>query len=71
MAYAANQTAVASASGRGLSTLFADLVARFERHRKFRQTFAELNTLTDRELADLGMNRSMLRRVAMEAAAEH
>ncbi|MEP2530811.1 DUF1127 domain-containing protein [Shimia sp.] len=71
MAYAANQNAVAPAIGRSLSTIYNELVARFQRNRKFRQTFNELNTLSDAELADLGLNRSMIRRVALEATSEH
>ncbi|WP_299140365.1 DUF1127 domain-containing protein [uncultured Tateyamaria sp.] len=51
-------------------------VARFfeaaaERHatrRVYRTTLDELNTLTNRELADLGMHRSELKRVAWESA---
>ncbi len=34
----------------------------------YRQTLRELNALTNRELTDLGLNRTMLTRVAMEAA---
>ena len=71
MAYATTHTTLAPASGRSLSTLFADLVARYERHRKFRQTVLELQSLSDRELADLGMTRSMIRRIALEAVSEH
>ncbi|WP_299370509.1 DUF1127 domain-containing protein [uncultured Tateyamaria sp.] len=51
-------------------------VARFletaaERHaqrRVYRTTLDELNTLTNRELADLGMHRSELKRIAWESA---
>jgi len=38
------------------------------RRRVYRTTLMELNALSNRELADLGMNRSELRRVAYEAA---
>ncbi len=34
----------------------------------YRQTLRELNALTNRELNDLGLNRTMLTRIAMEAA---
>jgi uncharacterized protein YjiS (DUF1127 family) len=53
-----------------------DTVARFlrnaaERHatrRVYQTTLDELNALSNRELADLGMHRSELKRVAWEAA---
>jgi len=42
--------------------------ARFTQYRMYRKTLDELATLTRRELADLGLNRSMLKNVAREAA---
>ncbi|EGJ20554.1 hypothetical protein RSWS8N_00710 [Cereibacter sphaeroides WS8N] len=36
--------------------------------RIYRQTVRELNSLTTRELSDLGIHRSMITRIAMEAA---
>lgn len=39
-----------------------------ERRRVFKQTVRELQALSNRELADLGMHRSMITRVANEAA---
>ncbi|GAA5067166.1 DUF1127 domain-containing protein [Roseibacterium beibuensis] len=36
--------------------------------RLYRRTLAELQGLSGRELADLGLNRSILRRAALEAA---
>ncbi len=42
---------------------------RFQVRRKaYRQTFKELNALSQRELRDLGLNRSMIRGLAKEAA---
>lgn len=43
---------------------------RFARHRRFRRTLNELSALSNRDLADLGLNRSMLKRVAYQAAYE-
>ena len=37
-------------------------------YREFRRTYDELAALSDRELADLGLNRSMLVQIAHEAA---
>jgi uncharacterized protein YjiS (DUF1127 family) len=38
------------------------------RRRMFSQTARELNALTDRELADLGIQRADIRQIAIEAA---
>ncbi len=58
----------------GLSARFtafsADLRARLARRAAFRTTLRELSALSDRELADLGLNRSVIRRVAYQAAYE-
>jgi uncharacterized protein YjiS (DUF1127 family) len=69
MAFAANIT---SARGNGLSAIAANVVASAKeaaaRRRVFKQTFNELQSLSNRELADLGINRSMIRSIALEAA---
>lgn len=56
----------------GFSAGIADFVAHVRetmaRRRIYRQTVAELNQLTDRELADLQINRSSIQAVAREAA---
>ncbi|WP_424987832.1 DUF1127 domain-containing protein [Microbulbifer sp. S227A] len=46
------------------------LKTRFQNYRVYRETLNELSALSDRELADLGLHRSMLRRVAHQAAYE-
>jgi len=46
------------------------LKGRFAKYRVYRRTYAELSALTNRELADLGLHRSEVRRVALEAAGE-
>jgi len=38
------------------------------KHKMYRETHNELAEMTDRELADIGINRSMIKRVAMETA---
>lgn len=53
---------------RRLSKLFATYREARQRNRVFRQTLKELNSLTNRELADLGIPQSMITRVAQEAA---
>lgn len=50
---------------RELRANFADRVAR---RRVFRTTVTELNSLSSRELNDLGINPSQIRSIAFEAA---
>ncbi|NVO54564.1 DUF1127 domain-containing protein [Rhodobacteraceae bacterium B1Z28] len=71
MAVATNSSALKSAHAGGLSTLIEAAKARFDRYRMYRQTVNELSTLSNRELADLGLHRSMIRRVALQAAEDH
>lgn len=52
-----------------LRYLVKSVRARAEEHRAYRTTLAELNAMTDRELADFGFHRSELPRVAREAVA--
>ncbi len=47
---------------------FADLAERYAKYRVYRTTLNELRGLSDRELADLALSRSMLRSIAYEAA---
>lgn len=51
-----------------LSAFVTNTKTRVEQYRIFRKTVDELSTLTDRELADLGINRSMIRSIATDAA---
>ncbi|MWD27248.1 DUF1127 domain-containing protein [Aquicoccus sp. SCR17] len=59
----------------GFSGWLADMAVQFaeraERRRVFRRTVRELNSLSNRELADLGIHRSMITRLALEASNEH
>lgn len=56
----------------GLMDRLADLVKSlreaYARRRVFKQTVRELNALSSRELADLGIHRTMITRIALEAA---
>ena len=67
MAYTMNTRAHGAFSPRlhQLRTAFADWT---EQRRVFRTTLSELSQLTDRDLADLGLYRADLRRVARDAA---
>lgn len=64
-----NQSAMRNRAGHaGLSRLIGNLRDYMARRAIYRQTIRELNDLNARELADLGMSRSMIRNVAYEAA---
>lgn len=71
MAYA---TQITTQSQNGLNARFATLLtnlrARLARRKIYTQTLRELQSLSNRELADLGLNRSIIRRVAYQAAYE-
>lgn len=59
-----------SGLGERLTQFFADVRTRVERRKTYRSTLYELRKLGDRELADLGLNRSVLKRIAYQAAYE-
>jgi len=52
--------------GKGLNMNFS---RSFNNWRKYRQTVSELGRMTNRELHDLGIDRSDIHRVAREASA--
>lgn len=69
--YTHTNTASASVIERILAAtanLLHSAAARYARYRIYSQTYAELAELGDRELADLGLSRSMLRGLAWETA---
>jgi uncharacterized protein YjiS (DUF1127 family) len=51
-----------------LAALKSDVLTAVRRQRTFSRTVAELNALTDRELADLGIARDAIRDIAHAAA---
>jgi uncharacterized protein YjiS (DUF1127 family) len=67
MAYvSSNRTATASLGAR-FAEMGREALGAFAAWRLYRRTLSELQELSGRELADLGLNRSMLRRAAQEA----
>lgn len=71
MAVATHNTALKGAPVTSLASLKEAAKTRFVRYRIYRQTVNELSDLSNRELADLGLHRSMIRRLAQQAAEEH
>lgn len=63
-----NAPRTALVSGSGLSGLIARTRDALHRRGVYRQTRQELEALSTRELADLGISRSMITRMAWEAA---
>ena len=59
-------------AGTSLATRLADLRAQFAesaaKRKIYRTTLSELETLNNRDLADLGISRSMIKSIAYEAA---
>ncbi|SES14772.1 protein of unknown function [Tranquillimonas rosea] len=69
MAYADPQTRRYDATLTGSAGGIMDnLQERWTRWRLYRRTLTELQSLTTRELADLGIGRSQVRGIALEAA---
>lgn len=68
MAYVNSSRAASFSLADRISGVLALTKASLARRAVFNQTVRELNTLTDRELADLGIARADIRAVAHEAA---
>lgn len=68
MAYAVQTQAHSATLLARAADVLTDLAQRIERRRAYKKTVSELFALSNRELADLGMSRSMIRSVALEAA---
>ncbi|MEP2784356.1 MAG: DUF1127 domain-containing protein [Pseudoruegeria sp.] len=68
MAVASNITTVNTGAFDRIAAYFRGLSVRLEQHKVYRATLSELDVLTDRELKDLALSRSDIKRVAYEAA---
>jgi uncharacterized protein YjiS (DUF1127 family) len=70
MAYVSSNRTTTATTGFGsrLAEIRKELVAAWRAQVVYRQTLSELQALSERELNDLGLNRSMLRSIALEAA---
>jgi uncharacterized protein YjiS (DUF1127 family) len=63
----AQNIGIAAFSAAG-GSLFARITDALARRRVYKQTYSELSALSTRELTDLGISRSMISRLAYEAA---
>ncbi|MCV6824766.1 MULTISPECIES: DUF1127 domain-containing protein [Halocynthiibacter] len=68
MAFATDIRAAEAGIQVRITAAYKALVEKFAQYKTYRNTLNELEALSARELADLGLNRSMIKRVALEAA---
>lgn len=68
MAYIASHSTRLPGIFAWVADTFATLRTAYERSRTYARTYNELSALSSRELADLGISRSMITRLAYEAA---
>ena len=68
MAHAIHSKGTALSFPARLGEIFSQFRASFAAWRTYRRTLNELSSLSKRELDDLGLNRSEIARVAMDAA---
>ncbi|QYZ70387.1 DUF1127 domain-containing protein [Neotabrizicola shimadae] len=68
MAYVNNTRTASPALSSEVGGIFKSIKVALERRAVFSRTVRELNGLTDRELADLGISRVSIRDVAAQAA---
>lgn len=62
-------------AGFNFGTFFTNAIADFKAARAkravFKETYLQLNSMTDRELTDMGISRLVVRDIALKAAAAH
>jgi uncharacterized protein YjiS (DUF1127 family) len=68
MAYVSSNRTATLSFGDRIAEIRKDIAEAWRAYRVYRQTLAELQALSPRELNDLGLNYSMLQSVALEAA---
>lgn len=68
MAFANTTRAARPAFGDRIATWLDSLRTAMARRAIYRQTVRELRALSDKELTDLGLDRTMITRMALEAA---
>ncbi len=68
MAYATEIRIPGAALIERTGTFMSSLADRFAKYQLYRNTVRELEALSDRDLADLGLHRSSIRSIALESA---
>ncbi|WP_341365450.1 DUF1127 domain-containing protein [Yoonia sp. BS5-3] len=68
MAYNTETTFAGFSFGHRFAALRTEIVEKLAKRKVYRSTVAELESLSNRELADLGLSRSMIKSIAIEAA---
>ncbi|SEP23079.1 Uncharacterized conserved protein YjiS, DUF1127 family [Salinihabitans flavidus] len=68
MALATQHSFARTGLGAWMAATVAAVTDTLRKRHAFRKTVTELSALSDRELADLGLNRSAIRSVAYQAA---
>ena len=68
MAYVNSSRAAAVGLSDRVSAFVASVKLSLQRRATYQQTLNELNALSDRDLADLGLSRLQIRSIAREAA---
>lgn len=68
MAFITDARTSGNTFGQRLNALRATIATSLEQRKVYRTTVAELEMLTNRELSDLGISRSMIKGIAIEAA---
>lgn len=71
MALASEFSSVKQTPSLGLMTFFSNVVSRLKKAYICNKTYNALNALDAAQLYDLGLTRSMIRRVAYQAAYEN
>jgi uncharacterized protein YjiS (DUF1127 family) len=67
MAYSTTYPTAADREAKTAGGLLAQLKQRFANYRRYRETLAELNELSPRDLADLGLSEGDLHSVAWDS----
>ena len=70
MAYVQSEDKIKTHFFEYLSTIVLNLINRYKKYRLYSQTVSELRELSGRDLADLGLSRSMIESVAFSAVYE-
>ncbi|MEQ6248439.1 DUF1127 domain-containing protein [Sulfitobacter sp. HNIBRBA3233] len=68
MAFYSDTHTAGTAKPSRIAAIFDTISLKLRQRRAYRQTFNELCTLHDRDLADLGLSRGDFRRISREAA---